>query len=227
MTNLATKKSNYPNRPNQDSTKKEVYFVNEKLYQKTCEFYNELFEYFQRIAQGFALLGIGNISADILRKLTENDFSEVSNRVYSDIEENLKKTHVSNQLLLDKLRAGLDEPFKMWRLKCELDLSQVNRIRRINPSIEFDINVYSFKDGIISFSDSDRQRIKTEKCTVYIDSDLKKDFLNLSETTLKNLQSLKLILQKNGISNLFGDEGLFSENDQVNLNKQILGYIKK
>ena len=96
----------------------------------------------------------------------------------------------------------------------------------MNPGIEFDVNVYSFDNGIIGFNDKDRQRIKAEKCTVYIDSDLKRQFLQLSEKTLEDLQALKT---NYGISNIFGMEGLFNENDTegIILNKSILGQIKK
>ena len=229
MTNLATKKSNYfPNRPDQDPTKKEIYFVNNSLFEKYCLFYNELFEYFQRIAQGFALLEIGNISADILRKLTDNNFTEIEKKVYDDIDQNLKKTGVTNKQVLENLRKGTDEPYKMWRIKAELDLSQVNRIRRINPGIEFDINNYSFQDGIIGFNDKDRQRIKTEKCTVYLDSPEKLNFKRLTDETVLKLQEVKAILKRNGIENLFGTGNLFeSDTEGIILNKQILGYIKK
>ena len=206
----------------------EPFFFNEKLYNSYCAFYEELYPYFQRIAEGYILLGLGNISAEIMRKLTDNDFSEISTKVYSDIEQNLKKTGVTNKFLLDKLRTGLDEPYLKWKLRADLDLLQVGRLRNIHSDIPFDVNVYSFKDGIISFSDSSRQRIKTEKCTVYIDSDIKRDFLKLSEKTLEDLKALKAILNKNGINDLFGEGKLFNlENDQITITKSILGQIKK
>jgi hypothetical protein len=220
---LTSQKSNL--RPDQEQ---EVYFIDEKLFSKYCELHSEALPLFQKIGAGYPSLEIGTLTSDVLRKISQNDFSAIEKQVNEAIEENLKKTGVTNKVVLSNLRLGTDEPFYQFKIHAELDLLKVAALRRAHPELELSTDNYSIKDGAISFTDSDRQKIKTERCTIYIDSDIKRQMVTLTEETQAMLQKLKSVLGKNGINNIFGNDGLLNEQEgNIVINKKLIGFIKK
>jgi hypothetical protein len=206
---------------------KEAYFINEILYQKYCSLHNETLEYWQKLAAGYNSLGIGTLTAEILRKISKNDFAGIEKNVNEDIEKSLKKTGVTNEIVLKNLRKGTDLPYTRFKLQAELDLLQINRIRRTHPEMDLNPDVYSIEDGAISFNDESKARIKEKYCTIRIDTQAKREFQQLTETTLENLSAIKAILLKNGITAMLGDGHLFSETEGIALNKAVMKYITK
>lgn len=219
---LTSKTSNL--RPDQEP---EVYYFDENLFSKYCELHSEALEFFSNIAADYSTLEIGELTADTMRQISQNKFGEIEKQVNSEIESNLKKLNLTNKVLIDKWREGTAEPLFMFLARTRLDLLKITALRRAHPEIELSTDSYSVKDGAVSFTDADRQKIKTNICTIYIDSDFKRDFLKLSLSALEQLQALKVILLKNGINSLFGSGNLFEQDGDVILNKTIMKFITK
>lgn len=207
-------------------TEREPYFFNEELFKAICELHNEALGLFQSIAGSYGTLGIGNITADVMRQIYNWNFSLIEKECLANIEGNLKKLNLTNKVLIDKWREGTEEPFFWFKTKGSITLREIAALRRKYLDIELNTDLYSYQNGVVSFSSEDKIR---EQCTDYVNTDLKRDFLKLTEDTLLKLQALKAILLKNQINSLFGSGNLFSESDtgEIIISKQILGYIKK
>ncbi|MEI6048841.1 MAG: hypothetical protein WCS03_08075 [Bacteroidota bacterium] len=207
----------------------EPYFVNEVLFKSICELHSEALPLFQRITAGHATLEIGELKANVLKQIFNRNFADIEKSVNADIDENVKNSHLTNKIFISNLRKDAEEPFGMFLPRTRIALQEIAALSSKYTGIEIDIDTYSIKDGVVSFTDNDKARIKEKYCTIYIDSDSKRNFLKLAEETLLKLQALKAILLKNGINNLFGHENLFSEIDTegIILNKSIMKFITK
>jgi hypothetical protein len=204
----------------------EVYYIDLAKHQNLVKVYSECFEYFLQIAQGYPALEIGGFTAEVLLKISKNDFSEIEKAFNENLAKSIKG--IPNPVVRDNMAKNARMPYARFKMQTELSLLQIARIKRANPSIDFDPAIYSIKAGVISFDAESRGKLKEKYCTIYLDSPAKKQFAELAETTLSSLQSLKDLMIKNDIPDIFGAEGLFQDcGDDVSLDKRILACIKE
>jgi hypothetical protein len=204
----------------------EVYFVDMALYDKLCKVYSDCFDYFQKIAQAFPVLEIGTLDAEVLHKISKNNFADIWEKFNGKIEESVKD--VPNSVVRTHLTKDARLPYSQFKMQAESDLLQVSRILRTHQ-VELYTDIFSIsKDGTLDFSNKDKTKLKAQFCTIIIDSQAKKEFIQLSQETLLGLQKIKSVLLRNSVNNsLFGSGNLFDDNGGVILNKTIMSQINK
>jgi hypothetical protein len=200
------------------------YFVDELIYQNNCKIYTEALVYFQKLADQFDTLGIGHVTSDFMRKISNRNFTGIKELVDDHIAENLKS--FTNKEIIDDLRLKAEHPYLKFLIHGDLTVIEIDIIRRKHPEIELIADNFTIENGIVSFTDDSKARLK-EKSTIRIDTQAKREFQQLTETTLENLQALKVVLNRNGVDSIFGDGNLFSDAGGIILNKKIMKFITK
>ncbi len=204
----------------------EIYFVDLAKYENLVKIYSEVFQYLEKIAKSYPALEVGIFSSEVLHKIFINDFTDIEATFNGNIEKSLKG--IPNPAIRATLSKDAHKPYRKFNLETELNLLQINRILRLHPGTEFNLDIYSIKAGVLSFNDEDKTRLKEKYCTYKVDSEARKQFKELTETALKSLQAIKAILLRNNIEYMFEDNFLFDENDaEVFLNKKTMGLITK
>lgn len=226
---LKSVQTSYPNR-NQEPANQEPYFVNETLHQNLCEIHNRALTFYRGLCDSYSTLKLGPITIEVLRRITDNDLAEIEQKVYSDIEGTLAKLKIENEILLNNLSTGMDEPLNKFKKSVEINLAHLQRVRQSQPELTLDISNYSIVNGEILFSDLNKQRIREKYCVIYIDNPQKAHFVEVAENIMKGLIELKAILARNNIKSLFGYAQTFeiledAQNQTIHYNKDILKQI--
>ncbi|MBK7628104.1 MAG: hypothetical protein IPJ16_13075 [Bacteroidales bacterium] len=212
----------------------EPYFVNEVTYKLWNEIHQSSLCWLQAIASDYRGLSFGNITAAELSDCLARNLTAIKSRFNRRIDDNIAKIGIDNDYIINNLRAGTSDPLVLFEEKLIKNLEMIDFDRKSFQSLgSYNISVsnYTIKDGNITFTEENKKRIREIYCTTYINSDAQRHFLKLAETTLGNLHTLKAILQKNGVENLFGYGNLFEVTatipETIYFNKELLKRITK
>lgn len=211
---------------------KEVFYFDVILYKNICDFYTLTLKYFQGIATDFNLLKFGNISESNFEQILSANFADLEKRYFISIEENLEKLQLSNEFVEQNLRSGTEVPWNIFKSNTEKNLKNIeyNKSRPLWTHLPLTISIYSLIDGIITFSNDDKERVKEKYCLTFIESEPQRQFLKLTLETLERLKKLQGILLKNGFYDLWGYNGLFdieADTEEIIFYKESLKYITK
>jgi len=187
----------------------EPYFTNEFLYRNIQDIHNLALKYYSAMAAGYLSLKIGDITMQILQKIVSNDLAEIEQKFYADIEKNIERLGIKNELVRQNMRSGTDLPLLQFKQLVETNRGHISRVMQSQPGTPLDVANYSLKDNVLSLTDEDKQRIKLRYCTVFVDSPAKQNFVNIAENIVKELEELKVILIRNGIKQTFGYNQVF------------------
>jgi len=193
--------------------KPEPYYTNENDLRNICGVHTLALQYLNKIAIDFKLLSLGNIAMSDLQQLERRDFKDIKAKYFKNIESDIE--NVKSEIVRANLMAGVEETFRDFQTKTETNITAFQAIAFFaSKHYPLSVNHFTVKDGIVTFSDENKEFLKNEFCTVFIDLPAKQKFLRLQDETLKGLQELKKMLVENNIGSLFsqpGDVGLFDE----------------
>lgn len=210
---------------------KAPYFFDRLNFRFICELHKLVLKYYQAIATDYLTLGFGNFTLKDFQNIESGNFKDIEDGFLRAIDENLKKTKIDNEFILQNLRSGTETPFLEFREKTLKNLDSIDFSKKHGPSYQVSIQNFTLENnGVVTFTDSDRDRIRKVYCEINLDSEAKINFARLAETTFANLQELKSILTRNGIEILLGRGELFDQapdDYELIYNKHILQYIKK
>jgi hypothetical protein len=206
---------------------KEPYYFNALLFNAICQLHVSCLKHYQNIANDFLMLKFGNITLNDFARIEANDFSDIQKRFYNEIEGDILKLQLTNELLKNNLRSGTEEPFLQFKTKVLVSLDLIDFSKKHGPPLPLSIQNYTLKNGLVTFTDSDREKIKLNHCTTLLDTESRRHFAKLAEQTFENLKELKAILVKDNSSKLFGRRACFDEDDeQVFYDRETLKFIK-
>jgi hypothetical protein len=206
---------------------KEPYYFNAVMFKMICQLHESSLKHYAAIADSFLLLNFGPITLTDFQQIEAQNFSSIQKRFFEGIEDNIQKLNLTNDFVKNNLRSGTDEPYNIFHEKASMSLENIRYSKSQGPPLPLSVNNYTLKNGTVTFTDENREKIKADHCTTRLDSDTRKHFAALAESTLKNLQELKAILINNNAGNLFGRSACFDEDsEQVWLDKETLKYVK-
>jgi len=205
----------------------EPYFYNKLLYKSICQLHESTLKHFQSIATDFKELNFGNITKEDFARITAGNFSELHQRYFKEIESNIDKLGLTNQFVRENMKNGSEVPYNDFHSKTLKNLDNIQFSKSHGPAMPLSITNYTLKNGMVTFTDLDRERIKNNHCIVNLDTDTRRQFAKLAEETFENLKKLKAILVKDNSSLLFGRNALYDEDtEEVWMDKETLHFIK-
>jgi len=215
-----------------EQKEKKPYYVDEYLLKRLISIHSLALSYYDAMAQSFKGLKFEDINMEILQRLQDNDLSDFKQQFFAHIESELDKAGIRNELMRAKLREGTDAPWNEFAKSIQTNCEHVQRVRTMQPDARLDLNNYSVKNGSVVFSDTDKERMKAKQATVYLDSQAKQQFIMLTETILKDLNKLQVILQRNGMKSIFGRGRVFeiqesAQEQKIYFNKTIVNKIQQ
>ena len=206
---------------------KEPYYFNKLLFNGICQLHASELRHYQAIATDYKILDFGNITIQDFLDIESSNFSNIEKRFFENIEENIAKLNLSNEFVKNNLRNGSEIPFNDFREKTLANLDSIDFNKKHGPPMPLSIQNYTLRNGTLTFTDEDRERIKNNHCITLLDTDTRRQFAHLAEQTFENLKKLKAILVKDNSSLLFGVKACFDEDtEQVYFDKETLKYIK-
>lgn len=199
-----------------DPKPKIEYYFKAVLYRDLCGLHSRALLFLQKVAEDFKTLELGLITNKDISEIGAGNFTDIKSRYYQKIESNISKLELSSELIKENMRAGVDETYFVFQKQTENNLTNFNGASYVSEKHYPQLSVSNFtvKDGIITFSDENKEFLKNEYCTVYIQNPAQEKFIKLQDETLKGLQELKKMLIENNVGSLFsssGDVGLFDE----------------
>ena len=206
----------------------EPYFVNQSDFRNICGVYSLALQYLQKIAADFQTLKVGAITMKDLEEIASRNFSGIKRRYNAIIEADL--INVKSDIVRENMMAGVPEKFQEFQNKVLKNLENIQHCSNsCGQNYPLSVSNYTVSDGgEISFTDINKEFLKTEFCTTHIDSDAKQKFAQLQEATFKNLQELKKMLIENKAGDLLGPGALFDESRlEIFCDKETVKYILK
>lgn len=210
----------------------EPYSVNSYLYSNLIEIHNRALGYFAGFATGYQALKIGNVSMDILQRISNNDLADIEKIYFDRIEANIERLGQTNEIIKENMRRGTEVPWNQFKQSVENNINNLQRVRQSQPDIadQLDISNYSLDNGVLKFTAEDKEKLRQRYCTVYLDTPAKKEFAKLCEDILKQLDELNIILVRNGMKSVFGYKNVFeihesAEAQTIFFNKDFLKHI--
>ena len=194
----------------------ELYSVKEFLLRDLTAVYRLALQYLKNIAVDYSSLSIGPIKMAELQQISDRNFTDIKKRFYATIESDV--SNVKSEIVRANLLAGVEETFTEFKKNSERNIADFQAVGSMGgKSFQMEIQYYTFSDGIISFLDSDRERLKQKYCCIYLDIPAKEKYIQLLEETFAGLCELKKMLVENNVGLLFsipGEQvGMFDEND--------------
>lgn len=195
---------------------KEPYSVKEFLLRDLTAVYRLALQYLKNIAADYSSLSIGPVTMEELQQILDRDFTAIKKRYYSTIETDIE--NVKSEIVRANLLAGVEETFNKFKTNSVRNIADFQAVGFFGgKSFQMEIQYYTVSDGIISFLDSDRERLKQKYCCIYLDIPAKEKYIQLTEETFAGLCELKKMLIENNVGRVFSEPGvqvgMFDEND--------------
>jgi uncharacterized protein (DUF1778 family) len=194
----------------------EPYSIKEFLLRDLTAVYRLALQYLKNIAAEYSSLSIGPITMAELQQIADINFTDIKKRFYATIESDV--SNVKSKIVIANLLAGVEETFKEFKTNSERNISEFQAVGFMGgKAFHMEIQYYTIIEGVVSFTDADRERLKQKYCCIYLDLPAKEKYVQLMEETFTGLCELKRMLVENNIGNVFSEPGvqvgMFDEND--------------
>jgi hypothetical protein len=192
---------------------KVTHLLKESYFRNICSVHSMALPHLKRIAEAFKKLDIGPISLADMEMIEARDFTEIKTRYNTRIESGVPEN--ASNLVRNNLLIGSEEGF------FEFQTISLNTIQSFD-NIGYFMGIYyplsakhfTIQNNEVTFTDENREFLKSEYCTIYLETPDQFRFVELQEQGLKILTELKALLLKHNTGSLFstpGDMGLFDE----------------
>ena len=177
------------------------------------------------------MLKFGPIQENDFREILDSNFTNLEKKYFTSITTDLEKFNLTNEFVKASLLDGTEISWTIFKANTLKNLADIDYVaHRPNwTNIRLDINIYTLENGELSFTDSDRLRVKEKYCLTFIDSEPKREFLRMTLETLDRLKQLQVILLKNGFFDLFGKDGalfnVLADTEELVFDREVLKYI--
>lgn len=212
--------------------KPEPYFFNEWHYQNLVEVHQSSLRWLATICEDYKKLNFGIITKEILGTVMSRDLSEIQKRFYERVDLNLQRTGIDDEFILNNYRAGTSTPLTSFEDSVRYNLDQVDFGKKHfqhSGGYSPDAGNYTItQEGTLTFTNEDKERLKAG-CMVFIDSDAKIKFSELTEAVIAGLVEIQVILDRNGLKypifgEVFSIDGLTGK---VSIRKEFIKNIVK
>lgn len=184
-----------------------TYFVKEVYLRGICGVHQLALQYLQKIAADFRTLSIGSITMEDFEQIAARNLKTIKQKFYQTIESDIN--NIKSEIIRANLLAGVDETFTEFKNNSESNLTAFQSLAFSDGKhYPLSVNHFTVKDGIITFTDDNRELLKNQFCTVYISNPEQERYVSLMEETLKGLSELKKMLISNNVGNLFSISGV-------------------
>jgi hypothetical protein len=207
-----------------------THLLKESYFRDICSVHSMALRYLKPIASAFKKLDIGMITPADLEQIEARNFNDIKARYYKNIESGIPQD--AGKLLRNNLLSGSEADFIEFRTIALQSLQDFNNTGYF-VGIHYPLLVKHFivqEDGDVSFTDENKEFLRSEFCTIYLQTENQFKFAQLQEEGLKTLNALKKMLLEDNVGPLFeapGDPGLYYEDHEtICINQEYIQYIK-
>jgi hypothetical protein len=190
-----------------------THLVKESYFRNICSVHSMALPHLKRIAEAFKLLDIGSISPSDMEQIEARNLNEIKTRYNTRIESGVPEN--CSNLVRNNLLIGSEEDFSEFQaIVLDVIQSFVNIGYFMGTYYPLFVKHFTIQNDEVTFTDENKEFLKSEYCTVYLEIPDQFRFVELQEQGLKILTELKSLLLKHNIGSLFstpGDIGLFDE----------------
>ncbi|MCK9282319.1 MAG: hypothetical protein M0P71_17015 [Melioribacteraceae bacterium] len=211
--------------------KPEPYFINTRYLHDLIEIHTRALSFYNGMAVSYKTLELEPLTPAIFQQLEYNDLAEMKQKYFARIESELDKAGIKNEQIRINMREGTDKPWHDFVTSIEKNIGLIAMVQSHQPDVKIDLNSYSIENGEIMFTEADKEKIKLNRASVYLDSAAKEKYAMLCQTIIGDLAKLRIILKENGIKETFGYDATFRientpEGQIVSFNKVITNHIQ-
>jgi hypothetical protein len=205
------------------------YSFNESRYRQCITANGFAFGHFSEIVRAYLKLGIGPMTIELLGSLEYGGEDLIRQKYYTLIEQNLTNLGVTNQALRDLQLQGCEQQLTDFMNTLTLRRSLLQRTRQSYQGLNLPIESHHFSivEGELQFTAEDKEKIK-EFFAIYLNTQEKKDFVNLVDSFFDQYKKIKEVLIRNKCRGVWGRGNIFNiANDEIVFEKQSINLIKE
>lgn len=206
-----------------------THLLKESYLRNICSVHSMALPHLKRIAEAFKKLDIGSITLADLEQIEARNFNDIRARYYKNIENGIPQD--ASKLIRTNLLSGSEEGFSEFKtiaLNCLPAFDNIGYF--MGTYYPLSAKHFTIQNDEVTFTDENREFLKSEYCTIYLETENQYRFAQLQEEGLKLLNELKKMLIQDNVGPLFeapGDPGLYYEDrETICINPEYIQYIK-